>query len=314
SLLKEPGRNHDQIVYMRCPPDLTSEGLRSLRSGWQKYNPNILDVMATSQLPNQINSKEINGEFYIMSVDPGFRDFFDVKMVDGNWFRPNAGDSIVVINERGQKLSGNSQRNVIGIFKDMSGQFNQPEKPIKINNAPHFNYNFLCIRVLEVDIRRTVNYLSTVFGDGSKKTPISFLNARFEDWLDYQDKLNRMSAMLAVISALLSCLAIYGLSISIVRDKLKPIAIHKLCGAGALNITRLLVREFTGQMVMAILIFGPLTYLILKELLRTFVYSTHFIWSDPLIPLAYCGIVIAMLCGFQAMSLNREDLSAALKG
>ena len=120
--------------------------------------------------------------------------------------------------------------------------------------------------------------------------------------------------MLAVISALLSCLAIYGLSISIVRDKLKPIAIHKLCGAGTLNITRLLIKEFTGQMALAILISGPMTYLILKELLRTFVYSTHFIWLDPLIPLAYCVAVIAMLCGFQAWNLNREDLSAALKG
>ena len=89
---------------------------------------------------------------------------------------------------------------------------------------------------------------------------------------------------------------------------------HKLCGASSFNITRILVREFTAQMVLAIVIFGPLTYLILKEFLRNFVYSTPFTWLDPIIPLAYCATTIILLCAFQTLSLNRADLSAALKG
>jgi putative ABC transport system permease protein len=61
------------------------------------------------------------------------------------------------------------------------------------------------------------------------------------------------------------------------------------------------------------LVFGPLTYIILNELLRSFVYTTNFHWLDPIVPIAYCLSVIALLCGFQVLSLNREDLSAALK-
>jgi putative ABC transport system permease protein len=313
SLLKEPGRNHDQIVYLRCPKDLTDEGLRNLRVGWQKYNPNILDVMATSQLPDHINSKEANGDFYIMSVDPGYRDFFGINMVQGRWFNANDGDTIVVINERGRSLRGSDLRNVIGVFKDLSGMFNQPEKPVRINQSTYFNYNFLCIRILEVDIRRTMEYLSRNFQEDGKAAAISFMNKRFEEWLRYQDKLNGLSKLLAIISGVLSCLAIYGLSISVVRDKLKQIAIHKLCGADTGNITGLLVRQFAKQMLVAVFIFGPLTFLILTELLRTFVYRTHFLWSDSFIPVAYCGVVIGLLCLLQARSLNRADLSSALK-
>lgn len=314
SLLKEPGRNHDQIVYMSYPKDLTNEDLNTLRLRWKKNDANIIDVMATSQLPDQISSKELNSDFYFMSVDPDFKDFFDLAMVQGNWFKANDGDSIVVVNEFGRKILGNNTHNVIGVFEDMSGRFNQPEKPIKINIAPYFNYNFLCIRILEVDIRRTVRYLSTYFDQGAPKASVSFLNKRFEEWLMYQNRLNTLSEILAIISGLLSCCVIYGLSVSIVCDKLKQIAIHKLCGATTLNITRLLVKEFAHQMFIAILIFGPLTYLIIKELLRSFAYSTHFNWLDPLLPLAYCGVIITLLCGFQALSLNREDLSSALKG
>ena len=313
SLVKEPGRNYEQVVYLNYPKDLTDEEIKSLRVNWKKTNANIIDILGTSQLPSQISSKELNSEFYFIGVDPAFRDFFGLQILEGNWFKANAGDSIVVVNELAKKILGNRAHNIIGVFKDLSAQFNQPEKPLKIRIASYQDYNFLCVRILEVDIRRTMDFLSRYFEEEKRKPSISFLDKRFEEWLKYQDRLNTLSEMLAIISGLLSCCAIYGLSISIVRDKLKQIAIHKLCGASTYNITRLLVREFTSQMLKAILIFGPLTYMIVKELLRSFVYATHFNWMDPLIPLVYCVTTIILLCVFQSLSLNREDLSLALK-
>jgi len=314
SLVKEPGRNYDQIVYLNYPKDLTSQDLRNLRSGWRKNNPNINNVIATSQLPDQISSKELDSDFYFISVDPYFQEFFDLTMVQGNWFGANDGDSIMVVNEKGKEMLGRNTKNVIGTFKALSGQFNQPEKPIKINIAPYFNYNFLCVKILEVDIQKTVRYLSNYFGSETQPAKISFMNKRFERWLKYQDRLNNLSKVLAIISGLLSCCAIYGLSVSLVRDKLKQIAIHKICGASIFNITYLLVQGFTRQMLLAIVIFGPLTYIIIKEILRNFVYSTEFKWLDPLYPLVYCAVIIILLCGFQASSLNRADLSSSLKG
>jgi putative ABC transport system permease protein len=153
----------------------------------------------------------------------------------------------------------------------------------------------------------------SIFYDPARPVKVSFFNKRFEEWIAYQDRLNRLSEILAIISALLSCCAIYGLSVSIVRDKIKEIAIHKLWGADLINITRLLVKEFVRQMLMAIGIFGPLTYIFIKEFLRNFVYSTKLNWLDPLFPLAYCGVVITVLCGLQAKKLNRVSLSDALK-
>ena len=311
SLLKEPGRNHEQVVYMSYPEGLTDQGLRNLRLNWKKDNANIVDVMATSQLPNHINSKELNSDFYFISVDPEFQDFFNLKMVEGNWFKPNDGDSIMVVNEKGKTLLSSRMANVIGVVGGMMEQFNLPEKPIKIYTSASFEYNYLCVRILEVDIRKTVHYLSNYFEPRPRQ--VSFLNARFEEWVNYQDRLNRLSDFLAIISAILSCLAIYGLSVSLIRDKLKQIAIRKICGASTIQIIRLLVAEFSKQMLLAILVFGPFTYIVIKELLRNFVYSTPFSWLDPLFPLAYCGMVIIILCSFQALSLRKADLASALK-
>jgi putative ABC transport system permease protein len=310
SLLKEPGRNHDQVVYLDFPDDLTSEGLQRIRSAWEKYNANIVDVIATSQLPDRISSKEITSPFYSIAVDQYFPNFFNLNMVEGNWFKVNAGDSIIVLNEKGRRyLTPEDSANVIGVIDDLSSQFNVPQKPVKYKISTYFNYHYVCVRILEVDIRRTIDYLSNFF-DGAK---INILNARFEEWLRYQDRLNTLSDFLAVISAVLSCCAIYGLSVSLVRDKLKQIAVHKICGATGLNITMLLAREFVRSLFISLLVFAPITYIFLTELLRNFVYATRLEWFDPLFPLAYCVFTVFILCGFQALSLRRADLTSALK-
>ena len=309
SLLKEPGRNHDQVVYLSYPDDLTSEGLARTRAGWQMYHPNIVDVIGLSQLPDRINSKEINSTFYTLAVDPAFPEFFQLNMVRGNWFRPNTAESLLVVNEAGMRqLPVTDYPNVIGVIDDISNQFNQPQKPIKFQ-VKHFRYNYVCVRILEVDIRRTINYLSNYF-DGAQ---VYILDKKFEAWLGYQDRLNSLSNLLGIISALLSCCAIYGLSVSIVRDKLKQIAVYKIFGANSQNIALLLAREFVRELLLAIAIFGPLTYIFVTEFLRNFVYATHFQWQDPFLPVLYCVAVIIVLCGFQALTLNRSELALALK-
>jgi putative ABC transport system permease protein len=314
SLLKEPGRNHDQVVYIPYPEDLTDEGLHGLRDQWRKFNPNIVDVMAASQLPDHIQSKELNSDFYFISVNPSFADFFNLKMRSGNWFKANNADSAIVVNYTGSLIAGDKTDNVIGVIDDVGSEFHLAEKPLKIRLATYHNYNFLCIRSLEVEIRRTMKYLSETFAVNGRNAQVSFLNKHFEEWLKYQDRLNSLSDVLTLISALLACCSIYGLTVSLVRDKLKQIAVHKLYGAAVIHITKLLVKEFARQLGLAILIFAPITYIIVNELLRNFVYTTHFHWLDPVIPIGYCAIVITVLCGIQALSLNRSDLTSALKG
>lgn len=314
SLVKEPGQNHDQIVYLNCPSGITNQGIMNLREGWKKYNPNILDVMAVSQLPDRISSKAIDSEFYLLQVDAGFREFFSLDVQEGSWFKANTGDSIMVTNKMGKSIIGEHQANVIGVVENLSERFNQPEKPVLIKLANDYNYNWLCVRVLEVDIRRTVRLLSENFSVAGQIAYVAYLNPNFKSWIDYQDRLNMLSGILAVISVVLSCFSIYGLSVSIVRDKVKQIAVHKLFGARTMHITYLLVMEFVKQMVIALVIFGPVTYILLNEILRTFVFATKFSWLDPLYPIGYCAFVIVSICGVQAISLSRTDFANALKG
>jgi putative ABC transport system permease protein len=314
SLVKEPGQNHDQVVYLNSPSGITNEGVYNLRDGWRKFNPNILDVMAVSQLPDRVVSKEIRSQFYILQVESGYREFFGLTMKQGYWFGGNSNTSTMIVNASGERLLKESEtENMIGVIEDLNGDFNIPEKPMKLKLADDYNYNWLCVRVIEVDIRRTVNRLSELFSTREKIAHVNYLESNFKRWIDYQDRINMLSGILAILSALLSAFAIYGLSVSIVRDKMKQIAVHKLFGADTARITFLLAREFGRQVAAAIAVFGPITYIVLNELLRTFAYSTKFSWVDPVYPIVYCAVVILAICGFQATSLNKANLGPILK-
>ncbi|HEY0743607.1 MAG TPA: FtsX-like permease family protein, partial [Chryseosolibacter sp.] len=308
SLVKEPGRNHDQIVYLDFPADLTQEGLGRLREGWRSFHPNIIDVLATSHLPHSITSKEINSPFYTVSVDRMFTTFFDLNMVRGNWFGPNSTRNSIIVNERGSREVGEPQ-SVLGVVDDISAQFNQPQKPLKFQIADTKEYNYLFIRILEVDIRRTVNFLSETFGH----TKIHFLNPRFERWLQYQGRLNRVSNLLAIIGTVLSCLAIYGLSLSLVQEKTKQLAVHKIYGANVINITLMLAKHFGKEVLVAVALFGPVAYMLVTELLRHFAYATSFRWYDAVIPVAFSVGMVVGLSLVQSLGLNMRSLVLALK-
>jgi ABC-type antimicrobial peptide transport system permease subunit len=314
SLIKEPGRNHDQIVYMACPANIPDSAIHKIKAGWPNKNPNVLDAVAVSQLPDQLQGKEVGSDLYVLEADYYFKDFFQFTMVDGDWFEYTDRDSVVVVNRTGLKKMRSIDRNVIGVIQDLNTPFNRPEQPVKIRHAKETTHNWICFRVEEAGIRKTVKWIESKMYEKGSHGNAYYFNEHFEVWLTYQDRLNALSRILIIVSMFLACSAIYGLTVNLVRDKVKEIAVHHLLGAGMSDVTRLLARGLLRQMITAVLFFVPVTYVLLNELLRTFVYATKFSWLDFLYPVMYCLVVIVGLCAFQAFRLYRSDFVATLKG
>ncbi len=314
SLLKEPGQNNDQIVYTACPANIADSAIYRMETGWRDKNPKVVDAMAVSQLPGHLERKDAGSDLFVLQVDPNFKDFFHLDMREGRWFITSDDDAVIVVNQMALKKMPKVGRGVIGVVQDFSSSMNQPEQPVKITLAKDSKYNWICVRVLEVDIRSTMHWIEKKMAEKRSYGSVYFLNPHFESWLTYQDQLNALSGILTLISALLAGCSIYGLTVSLVRDKLKEIAVHHLFGARTADVTRLLALGLLKQMLMAVVFFGPVTYILLTELLKTFVYATKISWVDPVYPIAYCLVVIIGLCAYQAFSLNRSDFASALKG
>jgi putative ABC transport system permease protein len=314
SLIKEPGRNHDQVVYIGCPANIADTAIYKIKGGWPNINPKVIDAMAISQLPNQLGGKETGSDLFVLEADYNFKDFFQFTMVQGEWFQYTDRDSVIVVNQMALEKMPKFDRNLIGVIQDLGSPFNHPEQPVKIRLAQNTTHNWICFRVDEVDIRNTVQWIERRMRKKGSQGKAYYLNQHFELWLTYQDQLNALSRILTIISVLLAGCAIYGLTVSLVRDKVKEIAVHHLFGATLPDVARLLAHELLRQLFIAFVFFGPVTYILLNELFKTFVYATKFSWVDLLYPLVYCLVVIIGLCAYQALRLNRVDFVSTLKG
>jgi putative ABC transport system permease protein len=168
--------------------------------------------------------------------------------------------------------------------------------------------------VEEVDVRNTVKWIEERMHLKGAQGKAYYYDEHFVEWLNYQDHLNALSRALIIISVMLAGCAIYGLIMSVVRDKIKAIAVHHLLGARLSDVTGLLMRGLLSELFVALFLFGPPTYIFLNELLRTFVYATKFSWMDPVYPVVYSIVAIIGLCAYQALRLNRSDFVSTLKG
>jgi putative ABC transport system permease protein len=307
SLIKEPGRNHEQVVYLRFPKDITR--LDEIKNSWKRYNPNIVDVTASSQLPNNLQSKDPTGLFHKISIEHDFFSFFGIDLSEGRAFRVNDQDSIMT-NRAGLKVDLGAKP--IGVVENFASKFNQPESPLLIKQAT--DYSFLFIRILEVNIRDTMDYLVRFF---AMITPddikLTFLDRHYLDILRYENTLNGLSRLLTTIGVAMACCAIFALSLSRLNDNLKQIAIRRTFGATQYNIVMLMSREFAEELLAAVLFFGPITFLLLREWLKNFVYAAHMQWTDALLGLLACLIIIVITNSTLILNLGKSATSRALR-
>jgi putative ABC transport system permease protein len=303
SLIKEPGKNHEQIVYTKWPPGMSRQYLNRLKNDWPRDNPSIVNLTAISHTPDNIQSKPIGKDYYQLDVDYDFMDFFRLDLAKGRWFGPSDDDSVVV-NEAGARIISRP----LGVIKDFSS-----DKPV------HFSINekesnFIMIRVLEVDIRKTLKTIDRSFTQLSgRPTNISFLDHNYAETLAYEDRLNRLSSLLALVSIIMACCSIYALSLSRMNDNVKQIAIRKTFGASDSQIVGRLSYQFLELMLGSIFFFGPLTYWLLSEWLRNFAYSAKFSWYDPLMSVGICLAIVLITNILILTRINMNSLKDLLR-
>jgi putative ABC transport system permease protein len=200
----------------------------------------------------------------------------------------------------------------VGIIENFSAKFNQPERPLVISRDAE--YSFLFIRILEVNIRDTYAYLHRFFREYTgRDVRISFMDKNFEAGLTYEDNLNKLSALFSFLAALMACCAIYALSLNRLNDTLKQIAIRLTFGASKTNVVIILSRDFLHLLLASILFFGPVTFFLLTEWLRNFAYAANISWSDPMIALATCLVIVAFTNGTLIRRLNKQTLISVMR-
>lgn len=213
------------------------------------------------------------------------------------------------LDKRIESPSGYPEGRVIGVVKDYHQMgLQQRIGPMVMDYSPDNGYLY-AIRFKASD---TQHLLGTVQDLWKKSFPgydfnYFFLDEDFEKQYQSEQRLANVFTLFAAVTIVIAAIGLIGLVSFMVVSKTKEIGIRKVLGAGVLNITRLLSKEFIILVIVANVLAIPLAWYFAGQWLNTFAYRTTvnpmlFVWTTLI------AITITLLAvGYQTIRAASAD-------
>ncbi|MCL3780996.1 ABC transporter permease [Prolixibacteraceae bacterium JC049] len=243
-----------------------------------------------------------NGErkdigFSKLSVSPNFFKFFDIDIVEGDGFNENSRKKQdFIINQSAKKqfdisnldnarLECNNPGNgrFVGVIEDYN--FESLHVPIR---AAGFMCSGECDEVLYLKIAKgsmtnfneTIKEVEAIWNKISPEFPFEyqFLNKEWEAYYKSDQQFRKIILYMTLVSLLLSCLGLVGLTFFVMEQKVKEIGIRKVNGAKITEILTMLNKDFVKWVLIAFVIACPLAWFAMNRWLQNFAYKTTISW------------------------------------
>jgi putative ABC transport system permease protein len=271
-------------------------------------NKNVIDVSAAATPMgdrwNMIGFSMPDGtynRFYLNVVDFNYLKTMGLKLISGRDFSkdyPSDYDQAVIVNEAfikhfgleddvSGKMPGRFVNNkIIGVVKDFNYEsLHSKVKPAAIvlnfknilNAANDIDTNIeprLLVRIKAGNIASTISAIKTIW---EKLVPgitfnSTFLKDNIENQYRTEEQLTTIVSLSSILSILITCLGLFGLSILIIIQKTKEIGIRRLLGASAYSVYGILSKEFLLIILAAQLLGIPVAWYLINKWLTEFAY------------------------------------------
>lgn len=250
---------------------------------------------------NQTNTDPLHAAF--LDVDEYYLSTFGIKMKEGRFFDASmlTDSNAVVINETAAKdfapnvksvighritmLSNDSAPGVyriVGVTKDFNFEsMHQLVKPLVlhlsgIKQASTYitiKYNGADVANARSDIEGAWNRMQSF-----EKCNFSLLNDRIANLYRSEKKVSELSTLLSALGVLVACLGLLGLAMFVTEQRKKEIGIRKVLGAGIVQVTATITRQFVFWILLANFVAWPVAYIILHQWLQNFAYHISPQW------------------------------------
>jgi putative ABC transport system permease protein len=99
-----------------------------------------------------------------------------------------------------------------------------------------------------------------------------YLNGRFEAQDAEDQQFGKLFKYFTVLSIIVSCLGLFGLSLLMSTKRQREIGIRKSFGATSTNILSIFLKGYLGSLAVSILIGSPIAWLLMDIWLRNYTY------------------------------------------
>jgi putative ABC transport system permease protein len=342
---RDPGFRKEDIVVVRVMPQRLRQSFPVIKARLRQV-PGVLGVAATSTAPGEEPdigqfvpegfSEDQAQRMDMMNVNGDFLPTMGITLLAGRNFSPDFeadGPAAVLINRTAARKFGwdaavgktirayaNDRREwetrtIIGVVEDFHlASYRKPISPLCIGNSPR-DFGGLVIRIDLKTVQETLATLKTLWKDVDPDRPFDyfFLEDQFDGQYQPEERLRGILGSFAVVSIVIACLGLFGMTAFSVERRTKEIGVRKVLGASALEITLMLAKESAKRVLLANVVAWPVTYFALSGWLRHFAYRGNVgIWIFVLSTIL--ALLISMLTvGYQAVRAGTANPVESLR-
>ncbi len=333
---KNLGFNKEQVLNLNFSSGTLIRGMDVFRDQALQH-PSISHAAYSSNMPGRtfgrtgmtLEGGTDDEDIWIVSAFSADHNYFDamgIEVIEGRNYDPEFGSDqqeSIIINRAmlealnwdygvGRQLTfGQTQRNIVGVIEDFHfANMRHKIEPLVIYYNPSAASN-LNLKITTEEARATLDFLEAVWVETFPNYPFEyqFFDQEFDQLFESDVQFSKMVNGFTLLSIVLSCLGLFGLSSFTAEQRRKEIGVRKVLGSSVSQIVTLLMREFILLIGIASLIAWPISYWSLNGWIQDFQYRIEIISPDNLILFGIAAIG-AMLVAVLAVSY--KSISAAI--
>ncbi len=207
--------------------------------------------------------------------------------------------------------------NIIGVVKDFhTTSLHAPIEPLVIfMTSLNFVDGYMLVKASSGNLQQAVATVKKQWQQVLPNKPFHhfFMEDTINEMYAAEEKMLRVFLYFALVTVLLSCIGLYGLSYFTTRAKAKEIGIRKVMGASVSQIMVLLNKEFVLLIFIAVLIAFPLGYYMSYQWLQQFAYRINMPLSAFMVALLFTFIITVVTVSLQACKTALQNPVNALR-
>ncbi|MBA4850882.1 ABC transporter permease [Emticicia sp. BO119] len=310
---KDLGFNKDALLTVTAyPNEEVFKGIEGFRNDILR-NPYIKSMTTSNSIlvggmgnngTQTIDNKgkEIRSNTYRLMVDYDYMNTMGIKLIAGrNFSREFPSDSRTdstqnyILNEAAVAAYGwetpdkgigkpfamsGRKGKVVGIVKDF--HFNSLQHKVEPMAMLLRGETFSRV-ILKIDMNQAQKAIAVIESEWKKHFPdalfmYDFVDKRLGEQYEAEARFSKIFLYFSILSVLIACLGLYGLTSFATEQRTKEIGIRKVLGASIFSVTTLITKDFIRLVVIAIVVASPIAWYFMNKWLQDFSYKIDMEW------------------------------------
>ncbi|HCX23504.1 MAG: hypothetical protein CMB80_13785 [Flammeovirgaceae bacterium] len=260
-------------------------------------------------------------------VDANFFDTYGIKLKSGKPFLEDSeGDqrTSVILNEAAMRAFqfekedgnvikiGNNSINVVGVVNDFHFESLQNSiEPTLIfhRTAQHPVHRYISCQIDMTNIDSHLSEIEEMWASMGATVGFdySFMDDRINDLYESESRFLGLISLFSIISIIIACLGLYGLTLFVIQKRQKEISIRKVLGAEISGLLRLIFRDFALWVGIAFIIGLPLVVYFINDWVADFYYQSEFSWITIVQTFLIMTALVLITVGYQSIKATKAN-------